>query len=138
MLKQTIVIGCMFAVGGCGGSIQSDDVPFVNIENADKEMSSGDSLPSNSNTQIMLVDPSEGIESLPISAPGIRDPAVPLPPLEQTVLPDGTVIVNLGNRFLRPLVAVIGCEGEIKPSHDSSALESSDACDENKAGSAVK
>jgi len=49
-------------------------------------------------------------------------------PVVQTVLPDGTVVFDLGNQFVRPLIATIDCNGNVKSSHNTASTTAIGSC----------
>jgi len=53
--------------------------------------------------------------------PGIARDIPGQPDLVETVAPDGTVTIELGDRFNKPLVASVGCKGKITTTHTPSS-----------------
>ena len=54
--------------------------------------------------------------------------------IQEIQLPDGSVVVNLGDRFNIPLMATMDCDGKISQMHSNEVSKASTECKETKGG----
>jgi hypothetical protein len=54
--------------------------------------------------------------------------------IEEIKLPDGSVVVNVGDRFNIPLMATMDCDGKISQMHSNEISKASTECKESKGG----
>ena len=128
MIRIIIGVGILgFVIYFSGNILRNDTKPTIekNADGGHKIVSvtfvDDNPKASLAKGQIAYIDPETGeLTSQPIaeidSGPPLRK-EVNLPPVKVTTYADGTVQADLNGRFRTPLIATIGCDGELKTGH---------------------
>ena len=121
MFVRTAASIAVFVLAGCSDSPDSSTT-FSGL-NAKTEVSDTQEAGQVSNSRVILINSTDdassieaALESLSAAEQGVT---IPADPIVQTVLPDGTLVFDVGNRFVRPLFATVDCSGKVKSSHDN-------------------
>ena len=82
--------------------------------------------------RVIVIDSTNDTSSIESALEGIRAAeqglTIPVDPIVRSVLPDGTLLLDLGNRFVRPLYATVDCKGNVKSSHSSMGAVAIGSC----------
>ena len=105
----------VFVLAGCSDS--PDSSTTVSISNAVTEEDNTQEAGHMTNARVIAID-STSLEATLENLSAAQGLTIPPDPIVQTVLPDGTLVVEVGNRFLRPLTATVDCNGKVKSSHN--------------------
>jgi hypothetical protein len=119
-----------FILASCSDSSSIQNPSGINTANT--ELGNAQMSEHISNSRVIVIDSTNDTSSLESALNGLRAAGqgltIPPDPIVQTVLPNGTILVDLGNRFARPLFATVDCNGNIKSSHSSTGTIAINSC----------
>lgn len=120
----------IFTLAGC--SDLPDRSRTAGIANPKTEMGGAQKAGQISNARIVVIDSPDDTQTIETALEELRAAeqglTISRDPIVQTVLPDGTVLVDLGNRFVRPLFATIDCDGNVNSSHNGTDAAAGGSC----------
>lgn len=108
----------------------------MNDGDTEVQTPAGDGDTQFSSARLIEIDPPEGspgqtgTDQEQDSTVVIQGPSTQPAPVEQTVHADGSVTFHFGDRFMRPLMAHIGCDGDISQSHAGNPDSDASSCTE--------
>lgn len=129
-IRVATSIGVFALLAAC--SDPGDESATIDIENSNSQMRIESPARQLSQARVIVIDSTDGslsneaaLEDLTAANQGF---SIPADPLVRTSLPNGTVLVEFGNRYVRPLVATIECDGSVKNSHNSEGITPIGSC----------
>lgn len=132
-MPMTFVLVCIFLLLSSCTSEEGDSAAHIGELPIKPSVATvAETVPKAVLARIVRLDPeSGGPTSDAVETSALRPAAVSAEPLDEivkTVAQDGTISVNFGNRFARPILVHIDCAGQPYQTHSTDDLPSDSDC----------